>query len=286
MNANGYGIKVTRSDGLIFNYENDEWALISVKGIDFAAMEVFREPKGLGHGDIITGKRRQSREIEVTLALREYKEDVYRLNREQAIGFHNNNYTFQVEIGYHGERKIAKDCVIKAASYPSERYRKNPIMTILFLSPEADLFAANTDSVSFISTTPIWHVTRAYEGQTGKLAFGALEKAEEKVINYLGSEHTPIVITIKATGYVNGVVVGIGTKSVSITTKLYASDVMVIDTGERVVSKNGAPVPMTEYDAMALMGLILTYGDNIVKVNSSSTAFTAEVDFVGRYGGL
>lgn len=286
MNANGYGIKVTRSDGLIFNYENDEWALISVKGIDFAAMEVFREPKGLGHGDIITGKRRQSREIEVTLALREYKEDVYRLNREQAIGFHNNNYTFQLEIGYHGEQKIAKDCVIKAASYPSERYRKNPIMTILFLSPEADLFAANTDSVSFISTTPIWHVTRAYEEASGTLAFGALEKAEEKVVNYLGSEQAPIIITVKATGYVDGLTVGIGSKMVDVMTKLYASDVLVIDTGERLITKNGVPVPMTEYDAMALMELVLTYGDNMVKVLSSSTAFSAEVDFVGRYGGL
>lgn len=282
----GYEIKVRRSDGYVFNYESDDWALLKVSGIDFASIEVFTESKGIGDGDIVTGWRRQSRAIEITATLRKFNQNTYAQNRAQVMGFHNVNYSYDLIITYLGITMIAKNCVIKAASYPSERYRKNSKMTVMFLSPDADLYADSSDNVSFVNTEPMWHCTRAYEGIGGSLAFGAIEKASEKVINYLGTEATPIEVTIKASGYVNGITVSIGDKTTTITTKLYESDVLVIDTDERLVTKNGTPVPMTEYDATELMAIKLGYGDNVVKVDSPSTAFTAEVDFVGRYGGL
>ena len=281
-----YDVRILRSDGESFSYETDDFGIISVKGADFPEMEISKQPKGFGHGEIITGMRKRGREIEITAALWSLSKS-YDANRASVIGFHNANYTFDVMITYLGVTRIAKDCVISAASYPTERYKVNPLLTISYLSPNADLYALNSDITSFTSISPLWHVTRQYEGTGGKLAFGALTKTTEKTVNYLGSEPAPIVVTVKAAGYVNGIDVAAGDKTMRVATKLYAGDTLVIDGEERLVTKNGVPVPQSDYDTWQLFGINITYGDNTVRVSSGdNTAFTAEISYVGRYGGL
>ena len=125
--------------------------------------------------------------------------------------------------------------------------------------------------------TPMWHWTRYYAPGGGKLAFGEITKTDKKVINYLGSEPAPIVITIKSTGYVPGIDIEMGDIKTSVKTVLNAADVLVIDCDKRTVKKNGKD----------LMQMVLGYGDNQIKISKDgNTAFTAEVSFVGRYGGV
>ncbi len=281
--ANEYSITVIRSDGFYFNYNSDTIKVLAVEGADFPEIEVSKEAKGFGHGDIITGIRKKSRELSITATLKNLK--TYTQDRQKIIGFHNSNYRYDVEITYLGITRIAKDCVLSEAHYPTARKYDNPTLSLMFTSPEADLFADSTDKTSFVTSSPLWHVTRHYAAGE-KLAFGEIVKTTQKVINYLGSEPAPVTIEIEATGLVNEIDFKINNAKTKIATVLNNADTLIIDTGARTVRKNGTEVPLSEYNPRDLANMVLNYGDNIVEVKSDSTAYTATVNYVGRYGGI
>lgn len=280
-----YNIAVRRSDGYFFQYESEKWAILSVEGADFTKIEVFKEPRGFGNGDIITGKRKLSREVEITVAARNIEE--YPLIRDEIMAFHNSNYTFDLAITYQGRTLNLKEAEITDIIYPTERYGRNAILNVSFLSPYSDLFADNINTTDFSSIKALWHDTRVYEMSSGKLAFGEMVRTTEKVIYYPGSEPASPVITITATGYVPGIIIEIGELKTEIRTNLYKGDILKIDCEKKTVYKNNIKISMNQYDVWSLAELKIGYGDNIVKIyNDKSSAFHSEVSFVGRYGGL
>lgn len=280
-----YNIAVRRSDGYFFQYESEKWAILSVEGADFTKIEVFKEPRGFGNGDIITGKRKLSREVEITVAARNIEE--YPLIRDEIMAFHNSNYTFDLAITYQGRTLNLKEAEITDIIYPTERYGRNAILNVSFLSPYSDLFADNINTTDFSSIKALWHDTRVYEMSAGKLAFGEMVRTTEKVIYYPGSEPASPVITITATGYVPGIIIEIGELKTEIRTNLYKGDILKIDCEKKTVYKNNIKISMNQYDVWSLAELKIGYGDNIVKIyNDKSSAFHSEVSFVGRYGGL
>lgn len=280
-----YNITARRSDGYFFSYESEKWAILSVEGADFTKIEVFKEPRGFGNGDIITGKRKLSREVGITVIARRLEE--YPLIRDQVMAFHNSNYTFNLAITYQGRTLILKDAEITDVVYPTERYGRNAILNVSFLSPYSDLFASNITATDFSSVKALWHDTRVYEAKGGKLAFGEMVRTTEKIINYLGSEPASPLITVTATGYVPGITIEIGDIKTEIKTTLYKGDVLKIECEKKNVYKNNLEVSMSQYDVWDLAKLRLQYGDNTIKIyNNQSSAFHSEVSFVGRYGGL
>ena len=58
-------VKAIRSDGQVFEYESDDWGITSLSGLDFPNIEIFKEDRGFGNGSIITGKRKQARDIHI-----------------------------------------------------------------------------------------------------------------------------------------------------------------------------------------------------------------------------
>lgn len=281
-----FELNVIRSDGLRHMLGKEDWGVESLTGVDFPEIEIFSEPRGYGNGDIVTGKRKKSRLITFMASFRA-SDDKYESERRNVLGFYNSNYTYQLEVTYLGNTLLAKECELVAANYPSANIYDSPDLSISLMSPYPDLFADNKETTSFSSVTPMWHWTRYYAPGGGKLAFGEITKTDKKVINYLGSEPAPIVITIKSTGYVPGIDIEMGLINTSVKTVLNAADVLVIDCDKRTVKKNGKDVPYSDFDARDLMQMVLGYGDNQIKISKDgNTAFTAEVSFVGRYGGV
>ncbi len=279
-----YNVKAIRSDGLVFNYDNSNIRVISVEGADFPDMEVSKEARGFGHGDIITGIRKKGREITLVAMLTGLT--TYRQDRAQIIGFHNANYKYDLEITYLGVKRIVKDCVLSQSQYPTERKNVNPKLTLLFESSEADLFADNIDKTSFVTSNPLWHDTRHYTNGSS-LAFGEILKTTEKVINYLGSEPTPISIIVNATGHVPIINIELGSNKITINETLQNGDTLIIDGVTRTATKNGKPIALNQVTMQTLYKMWLQYGDNIVKVDAGdNVAFNAEVSYVGRYGGV
>lgn len=281
-----YNIVAIRSDGEVFNYRDSEFELIEVSGIDFTEVEVFKSPRGIGHGDIITGIRKLSREITLQGVVKNHITGLYGNSRDKVIGFHNANYTYDLKLTYLGRTLYAKDCVIQHQNYPAERIGRNAIFNISFLSPCPDLFSAESSSVGFINSTPLWHNVRIYEKDKG-LAFGKLDRLTTKIVQYLGSEETPVKIEINATGQVEGIIVGVNNISLKIDERLSNGDTLTVDAEKKIITKNGIKLSFKQYDLDKLMQFKLKYGQNVITVNSdSSIAFTTKVAYTGRYGGL
>lgn len=281
-------VSAVRSDGQVFEYEGEDWKILSLEGIDFPKFEISQSPRGYGNGSIITGKRKEARDIDIIARERISMNNIN--DRPVALGFHNSNYTFDLYFTYMDVVRIAKGCQLQGASCPSGNVYAALELTVSYLHPESDLLGENSHSTSFTAIEPLWHVTRAYAPNGGALAFGVINHATSKVLNYLGSEDTFIHVSLEATGLVQGVKVSIGGVSVTVNVTLGAEDVIEIDSETKTVKVNGVDVPPADYNGEQLPKLILSYGDNVVSVEDATdegnTAFDAQVTYTGRYGGL
>lgn len=283
-------LKAVRSDGQVFEYQSNDWGLISLSGLDFPSIEIFKEDRGFGNGSIITGKRKQARDID--LIAREKHKDNAAADRAQAIGFHNSNYTFDLYITYMGVTRIAKECQLQGAKCPTGNVFKALELTVSFLHPESDLLGEGSVDTSFVNVAPLWHVTRAYKPK-GFLAFGVIEHATQKWINYLGSEDTYIHAEIEATGRVEGINLGVGRILLKVNVNLNSGDRLIIDSETKSITLDTGTGPVelapAKYNGEALPLLMLTYGDNLLSLEANDpgvTAFNAEITYTGRYGGL
>ncbi len=278
-------VEAVRSDGQRFTYEGEGWKLLELQGADFTEIDVTTDPKAFGNGVIVSGKRKLAREITVVARML-HKED-YFTQRDKAIGFHNSNYTFDVHLTYLGKTLVARNCVIKAANYPTINTHNQPSITIMFLAPDSDLYADTFDEISFSSQQAAWAVTRAYEGQGGKLHFGAKINQNSKIVNYLGSEDAEIVLALTSTGQVSNIRVRLNEHELAINETLRNGDVLIINAEQKEVYKNSLAIPYNRYDMAVLMNFKLKYGDNTITINGSDIgAISSVLAYTGRYGGI
>ena len=277
-----FSLKAVRSDGLTFIYESDDWRVLSISGIDAAEIEVSKEARGVGDGAIVTGKRRLQREV--TIAAKAQNHEA----RIKAQGFHNNRYTYDLYVTYNGVTRIAKDCELTGKSIPTKNIYKKPDLTVKFLSPYADLFAAGSEQTNFSRKQALWawpHVYRANK----PLNFAGSEVTTEKIINYIGSSPAKPIIEITSTGYVKDVLVKVNNNIAVLDIELKAGDRIVIDTSNSYALVNNKILSADKnnniYD---FRKFLLDFGDNIIKVDAvtGSNALRTNVMYVGRYDGL
>ncbi|MDY5287596.1 MAG: hypothetical protein SPH11_07585 [Lentihominibacter sp.] len=279
-------LTAVRSDGQVFEYEGDDWGVTSLKGLDFPKFEISKADRGYGNGSIITGKRKEARDIDIVA--RERNAGNNTLDRPLALGFHNSNFTFDLYITYMGVTRIAKGCELQGSKCPSGNVFDALTLTVSYLHPDSDLLGEASDSTNFTAVYPMWHWSRVYT-QGRSLIYGVINHATSKVINYLGSEDTFIHVRLEATGFVEGVNIGIGSTIVHIDCTLGSGDILELDSEAKTVKVNGVDIAPANYDGELVPKLILTYGDNVVTVKADdegNTAFDADVTYVGRYGGI
>lgn len=279
-------LRAVRSDGQVFEYNGDDWGLTSLEGVDFPKFEISKADRGYGNGSIITGKRKEARDIDIKA--RERNAGNNTLDRPLALGFHNSNFTFDLYITYMGVTRIAKGCELQGSKCPSGNVFDALTLTVSYLHPESDLLGEASESTNFTAVDPTWHWSRVYT-QGGSLIYGVINHATSKVLNYLGSEDTFIHVRLEASGLVEGVNIGVGSINVHIDCTLGSGDVLELDSEAKTVKVNGTDLAPASYNGELVPKLILTYGDNVVTVKADdegNTAFDADVTYVGRYGGI
>ena len=279
-------LRAVRSDGQVFEYNGDDWGLTSLEGVDFPKFEISKADRGYGNGSIITGKRKEARDIDIKA--RERNAGNNTLDRPLALGFHNSNFTFDLYITYMGVTRIAKGCELQGSKCPSGNVFDALTLTVSYLHPESDLLGEASESTNFTAVDPTWHWSRVYT-QGGSLIYGVINHATSKVLNYLGSEDTFLHVRLEASGLVEGVNIGVGSINVHIDCTLGSGDVLELDSEAKTVKVNGVDLAPASYNGELVPKLILTYGDNVVTVKADdegNTAFDADVTYVGRYGGI
>ena len=283
-------MKAIRSDGVYVNYESSDWGVISLSGIEFAENEIFTEYKGIGNGEIVTGKRKRGRNIEVAAKLRDPRNDErFALMRKNILVFHNSAFTYDLEITVLGKKRIAKDCEIVASSYPtvldSEMY---PTLTVAYKSPYAVLFEDFTDTEQMFAITPMWHSDRTYAVESYPRLYGIEERITEKYIYYNGSEPAPLIITITASGLITeDIEIDLNGNIFKVTADLGTGDVLVINAETCDVYKNDTLLSPAYYNSEMFLSVALAIGDNVLKINSGDNlAFNSEISYTGRYDGV
>lgn len=279
-------LRAVRSDGQVFEYNGDDWGLTSLEGVDFPKFEISKADRGYGNGSIITGKRKEARDIDIKARERNAGNNM--LDRPLALGFHNSNFTFDLYITYMGVTRIAKGCELQGSKCPSGNVFDALTLTVSYLHPESDLLGEASESTNFTAVDPMWHWSRVYT-QGRSLIYGVINHATSKVLNYLGSEDTFIHVRLEASGLVEGVNIGVGSINVHIDCTLGSGDVLELDSEAKTVKVNGADLAPASYNGELVPKLILTYGNNVVTVKADdegNTAFDADVTYVGRYGGI
>lgn len=279
-------LKATRSDGKEFEYQSDDWELRALEGFDFPEIEISKQARGVGDGDIITGERRVSRDMKIVV--RPLNANNYNLQRLQAIAFHNSRMTYDLHINYLGVERIAKNCKITASNFPLGNVYRMRDLTVRFLSPYADLFAVDSEQTNFVQKQALWVWPHAFAPGT-PLNFATDELTAEKVINYIGSSPARPVVEITSTGYAKNVTIRINSNMATLNLELKAGDRIVIDTSksyalvnDKIVSTDSNSSP---YD---FRKFLLNFGDNFVKVDAAtgSNVLRTNITYVGRYDGV
>lgn len=290
MTAREVKLKAVRSDGQVFEYRSSDWDITSLSGLDFPNIEIFKEDRGFGNGSIITGKRKQARDIDIIA--REKNARNAPADRPVVVGFHNSNYTFDLHVTYMGVTRIAKGCQLQGVKCPTGNVFKALELTVSYLHPESDLLGNDSVDTSFTNVVPMWHATRVY-APGRPLPFGIIRHTTQKVVSYLGSEDTYIHAEIEATGLVEGISLGVGGAELHVAVTLSSGDRLSIDSETKLVMLDTGAGPVdvapANYNGEALPKLMLTYGDNLLSLHADDpgvTAFNAEITYTGRYGGL
>ncbi|MDO5015295.1 MAG: phage tail family protein [Clostridia bacterium] len=273
-----------RSDGQILSLNQHPWAVLTVKGIDFPEYEVFTEKKGLGDGSFILGKRKESRQVELTAIVKQISEDEYRNQRFKAINFFDGSYTFNVEFQRLGKTRLLKSAELMSANFPSSWYQENPQLQLCFISPFSNLFFENAQTVNLGSTTKMWHNVRFYS-PNHKLVFSSRKQTNDAIIKYEGTVPTYLNIAIQASGYVKGFKVTVCENSAKINTSLNAGDALRID--KYRVYKNDELIDYNDFSMSELLSIALKPGENYIQFSTDvGDSYTADIQFSTEYGGI
>lgn len=279
-------LKAIRSDGQVFYYQSDAWELRKLEGFDFSEIETSKQARGVGDGDIITGQRRLSRVMKITVRPLDIAN--YDLQRNQAIAFHNSRMKFDLQIEYLGTKRIALDCQITASNFPLGNVHRLKDLTIEFLSPYADLFAIGSEQTNFSIKKAMWAWPHVY--RTGNpLNFASNELTTEKIINYIGSSPASLLITIESTGYAKNITITVNKRIAVLNLEMKKGDRIEIDTAKSYAVHNNKILALTaDNDPYDFRKFLLDFGDNLVKVDAEvgGSALRTEIEYVGRYDGL
>lgn len=273
-----------RDDGRKFAYNNADWGLLKLTGVDFSAIETFTMPRGAGDGDLITGQRRKSREISLETHFRD-NEKVAEA-RKNAIAFHDIKHIYDIHIVYLGVHRIAKACRIKAASYPTENIHRSKNLVLSFLSSDPDLFGENAVEEVMIERSARWALARYYTDEH-KLLYATETQATDKVIIYEGANPAPIKIEIKAYGYCLNPTIQVGEISCTISAALKSGDILIIDSEVAFATLNNEMIPYVATGNFDMRQFRVFNGENRIKIKAEQgDAFRTSITYTGRYNGV
>lgn len=281
-----------RSDGKVFDYTNHEFMLLTLEGADFPEVEIFTQNRGLGDGEIITGSRRKGRNIIVTA--RPKSIHGLRALRDEALKFHDPNYTFDVAINYMERILTAKNCKIKAFSFPTVNTYTTSKLTVSFLSEEPDLFSNEYAQQPFYQKKGAWSVTRAYAANK-PMIYATGKKVNDILISYDGINAADMTLSVYFSGYVHNLTVGMAGKTVTFTKDFIADDILMINSKESFASMKrgtgpGSSVtmfPYTDTGNFDMRQLKIPPGETLISLRGDiGDAFDALVSYEGRYSGV
>jgi hypothetical protein len=284
-------VYVKRSDGRLFYFNDDDWGIPSdgLSGIDNAGFEVFTEKRGFGDGDIVTGIRATSREVEITARTRSLSN--LESLRYKAINFFNHTYTYKLYFVYMGQTRWIS-ARLNAFSCPSENVNRPFELKAQFLCPDAYLQGTESYTEEYSDEVDDFFFPLVLLDDGNDLV-SHYSGVTTKPIYYAGTSATPLTITVLFASANNGLIVNVYNAkgehaSITIDYTFTSGDYLVITPKEIVL--NGSVLSPQYYinDINDLQLLYLYFGDNSINLEDQdgNQYFSAQYSWSARYMGM
>ena len=260
-------INFVRSDGRAMAIDDTTLSLVDADGLDKANIEVFTEKAAVGDGDMVTGQRVGSREIEFTA--RALNPALNEVLRRAWTSFFVANRTYDVYVTRYGDRRFAMGCYLDSFEIPVDNQYVPITLKIDLLCPEGywlsvDSFGKNIAGVTdrlgypFISLAGYGRLygIYTYAGTVYLDNDGDAEAYCKAVFTALSSVTNPKLIA--------------GDGFVRVLTTMTAGDVLIIDGRTKSVTINGA-------NAATLLDRESSFAGIVFGLGTNSVSFTADV---------
>ena len=284
-------VKAIRSDGQVFVYQNNQYGINGLGGVDFPEVELFTQKRGNDDGSILLGKRLSDREIEIKVTGKNRLNS--RIDRKQFVTFHNPLLRFKIEVEYLGTKRETKWCELQVAHAPTGNINNYFKGDVIFLSTDALLYETISKTRKLANLRGLWHFPIVFNRP---LAFDVKKPSAKETFEYDGIKSSPLKVDISFSGYVQNITVklsrGDGRKiNFKITNEFKSKDNLIIDVADKTIWFNHEILPVEKYleNIFDFESLFLTFGVNDIEVVSDdpgNKAFEATVTYIGAHGGL
>jgi len=258
-----------------------------LEGVDAPKVEIFTEKKAVGDGDVVTGKRVASRNIQIKAASR-----ILELNeqmRSLASAFFNPSYTFDVEIIYGSFSRTGRNCELKALALPTANLYKRFEITMTMFAPNGYLESGGLFGRDIASVTARLGWPWVSVAGVGFL-YSKFNFAKTIEVNNDGEAPTFIraVFTVKGTDTVENPKLFKDDAYIRILTALNPGDEMEIDTENRIVRINGENAlhlvdKMSSWQGMRMDAGMNTFGFD---ADTHDNQLSVRIYYAKRYYGM
>lgn len=227
--------RFVRDDDQEFIIDETDWGLTLIDGAAAAEYEIFTENKAVGDGDIITGQRVKSRNLEITA-------NVMNLNnndilRKQAVSFFNPKHTYKIHLTYMGVTRWINGEL--AAFKCDNAYIWNPqMLSAFFLCPDPYWNSTDGFGKDIASETARWGFPYMDNPNYGVLV-SLYNFSREVLFNYDGDVSGYFTAELSAEDTVENPRIIKDNNYVRIIDTMQAGDKIVIDFENARITKNG-----------------------------------------------
>lgn len=260
-------VKFLRSDGRSMIIDDITMLLMSAEGLDSPTVEVFSEKLAIGDGDLITGTRVGSREIEFKAKVKYAS-----LNdtlRRAWTSFFTVRHTYDVYVTRTSPARYAPECQLDSFKIPTENCGEPIEINVTLICPggywlSVDSFGKNIAGVEARAGWP-WIAQSGY----GRI-YGIYSYAGTVYIDNDGDADAYCQAVFVAQGDVTNPKLISGDGYVRVLTSMAEGDVLIIDGKSKSVTLNGVNAATLLDKGSSFDGIVFGIGTNTI-------AFTADV---------
>ncbi len=277
-------INFLRSDGKSMAIDDTTLSLVDADGLDKPNIEVFSEKAAVGDGDMVTGQRVGSRDIEFTA--RALNPALNEILRRAWGSFFVANRTYDVYVTRYGSNRYATGCYLTDFEIPTDNQYTPITLKISLICPEGywlsvDSFGKNIAGV----TERLGYPFISLSGY-GRI-YGVYTYAGTVYLDNDGDAESYCKAVFTAQGDVTNPKLIAGDGFVRVLTTMTAGDVLIIDGKSKSVTLNGANAATLVDRASSFDGIVFRLGTNSVGFTADvgSSALSVNIYYNKRYMG-
>lgn len=257
-------IEIVREDNVRKIFDDTEWFIISLEGIDAIDSNIYFENKANGEGINITGADLSARDF--VLSCECSNSNLNHIRRKEVISFFNHKYSFKIYVTYMG-RTLWSDAKVRILSVPSENIYNLTRFTVSFIRENPYWKSVNEFGENIAEKIGLYGFPAFITTNIGTV-YDYFRFADAVDITNEGDVETFMKIIIASTGEVINPKITKDNKYVKILDTMVNGDIYELDFVELTVKKNGESAISRIDRSSDFSAMKLNIGNNLVSYSA------------------